>query len=526
MTSTVLVPLDGSAVGERALPYALAVARATQRALVLARVLSPSPTRGMPLVQEPTARTELEVVAERLRGQGVEVETMVSSTLFGSLAEVILELALKHGCDLIAMSTHGRGGRGRRLYGSVAEEVLSKSPIPVLLASATCDRAWPDGTHLRVLLPFDGSALAEQAFEPLLASTLAVASEFVVLRVAPPPGTDAAAYIFEDVAAEMAEAQQSTELVAERLRHRGFLATTVTRVGFPGVTIAQVARDHEIDLIAMATHGRSGLARLVLGSVATETLERSTTPLLLVRPVTLTPTESPPREPGQPRETSEPLTVLVALDLTDKAEAAVGPALRLVRGSSGRIVLLNVFNPLVDMGHLTAGTDAERVEYVCAERKMYLDERARAYQGVDVSTRVEVQRHSEEVDECIARVAHELEADVLVVVSKRTASTAAMVLGSFAQGVMRLSPCPVLVVQPPHPQAEAAASRSGRQTRIEHGMPPVSGAPRRPSGPAHGDHPDRPGSGVPCSGERLDTALSRYPPAAREYARLQGPASG
>jgi nucleotide-binding universal stress UspA family protein len=149
-------------------------------------------------------------------------------------------------------------------------------------------------------------------------------------------------------------------------------------------------------------------------------------------------------ESGAVPASGRPLTLLVALDLTDKADAALEPAAKLPRASAGRVVLLNVFWPPVEMGHVMAATQEERVEYVRAERRMYLDKQAQALKGLEVSTRVDVQGHSEEVDECIARVAREINADVLVVVSDLVSSAARMALGSVAQGVMRLSPCPVL----------------------------------------------------------------------------------
>jgi nucleotide-binding universal stress UspA family protein len=144
----------------------------------------------------------------------------------------------------------------------------------------------------------------------------------------------------------------------------------------------------------------------------------------------------------------ERLTVLVAIDVSENANAALAPTAMLARAADAHVILLNVFWPSVDMGHVTAGTQQKRIEYVQRERQLYLQEKARTLEGLDVATRVEVQSHSEEVDECIARVASEVQADVLVVVSKRVSGGASAVLGSFAQGILRLSPCPVLVVRP------------------------------------------------------------------------------
>ena len=133
MNKPVLVPLDGSDLAERALPYAATLARASGSPLLLLHVLTPTPPRGGELVHEDAARAQLNAVAERLRTDGLVVEAVVSSTLRGRVAQVITDVAQRHGCELIVMSTHGRGGLGRWLYGSVADEVI---------AMARCHLSW------------------------------------------------------------------------------------------------------------------------------------------------------------------------------------------------------------------------------------------------------------------------------------------------------------------------------------------------------------------------------------------------
>jgi nucleotide-binding universal stress UspA family protein len=130
---------------------------------------------------------------------------------------------------------------GRWVYGSVAEKVLHRSPVPALLVSATCDRLWSAGTTLRVLLSLDGSTLAEQVIDPLLASTQALGSEIILLRVLAPASAEAAAFMLESEAAEIAEAQRSLESVADRLRAGGLRVTVLTDVGSAAATIAGVA---------------------------------------------------------------------------------------------------------------------------------------------------------------------------------------------------------------------------------------------------------------------------------------------
>jgi nucleotide-binding universal stress UspA family protein len=366
MPAVLLVPLDGSELSKRALPYAVTLAQSQPAGLMLMRVLEPKAAPGVPLLQEPAAVEQLEQLARPVRANGVDVETVVSSTLKASVAEAIAKVAHERGCRFIVMSTHGRGGQDRWVHGSIAEDVLSHWRAPVLLVPATCDRRWPTGTPLRVLVPLDGSAMADEVIEPLLDNVRAASGEVILLRVLPPPSAEAAAYLLEDRRTEVIEARRSPECAAERLRGSGLIVRIETTSGPPTAAIIdRVAHEENVDLIAMATHGRSGVPRIGLGSVATDTVRRAEVPLL-------------------PR----------------------------------------------------------------AERRMFLDTRARALEGLNVSTRVEVQLGNEEVEECIAGVARQINANILVVVSGRTASASSVVLGSFAQGILRLSPCPVVLVKP------------------------------------------------------------------------------
>jgi nucleotide-binding universal stress UspA family protein len=278
MYRTILVPLDGSALGERALPYAAAVARATGDRLRLVRVV-----QG-PAAAVAGAAAYLQRVAARLTrsdtGTGV---------LAGDATAEILREADRVEAGLVALSTHGRSGLGRWLYGSVADAVLRHADVPVLLVPATCPPAWPPEGARRVVLALDGSPFAEAAIGPGadLAEALCVGA--LVLRVVGPPPyvlDDAAgdARVEDDPAAALNEARRYVDAVVDGLRRRGRAAEGLVVAGPPAATIAAVARERGTGVVAMATHGRGGVERAVLGSVATETIHRSTVPLLLTRP--------------------------------------------------------------------------------------------------------------------------------------------------------------------------------------------------------------------------------------------------
>ena len=310
MSHTILVPLDGSALAERALPYAEALARPQGGRLVLVRAV---PYLARPATDEhyPTlvaaraaaaaeARAYLEALATRLgeRGLGASVAVPLEAEADGILAE-----AQRQGADCIAMATHGRGGLGRWVYGSVAEEVLARTRLPILLI-----RAWlPQGganrlvTHPRVLVPLDGSAAAEGVL-PLAAKLAAdLGGSLLLLRAVARPDLQFAPdallgpLLREELATERAAAEGYLHEVAARLAPGPMDAPgaspveAIVRVGRPGLdtaaaVIETVGQECGAALVVLTSHRRTGLDRLLLGSVADATLRHGTLPVILVRP--------------------------------------------------------------------------------------------------------------------------------------------------------------------------------------------------------------------------------------------------
>jgi nucleotide-binding universal stress UspA family protein len=229
------------------------------------------------------------------------------------------------------MSTHGRSGLNRWLNGSVTDSVLRQTSIPVLVVPPHAHRPLPTEQPIRLLVPLDGSPLAEEAIHA--AERLAVDSEveIVLLRVVePPPYTlygDGYAYVPYDPDAELAEVRRYLQVRVDRLQAAGRRATARAVVGQPSLMVARVAHDEEADIVMMATHGRGGLARLVLGSVSTATLQRAETPVLLVRPSAMRQARQAPHmgleardeSPIAARPTAAPLnpTVSVSLSMAD-----------------------------------------------------------------------------------------------------------------------------------------------------------------------------------------------------------------
>ncbi|MGH2371760.1 MAG: universal stress protein, partial [Chloroflexota bacterium] len=177
---TILLPLDGSPLAERVLPYAATLAEASGATIVLLQVAvanlasradaASGEVRVVDLAQE-----YLDGVKARFP-KGVAVETAV---VRGEANEAIVDASRSHHADLVVMSTHGRSGLGRWLYGSVADHVLRHVAVPVLLVSAETDRSWSNGRRRRLVVPLDGSEVALAALNPASDLTQALDAEIV-----------------------------------------------------------------------------------------------------------------------------------------------------------------------------------------------------------------------------------------------------------------------------------------------------------------------------------------------------------
>lgn len=312
MIGTILVPLDGSDLSRRALPYATALARATGARLVLMHAYTAKP-------EPPRVDGELDLVKEQadlaseLRALGVHATTWLS---YDDPGPAIVGTADDLRVGLIVMSTHGRGGLSQLVFGSVAEYVVRHAASPVLLVTERSRSHWRDDRPLRILVPLDGSRLAESALEPAGELASHLGAELLLVRVlesidyVKPHGDScevcrSARARGEEPDIEPVRARKYVDAIVARLRSAGAEAHAEVHIGDARATIVKAARTHEVDLIAMATHGHGGLSRLVLGSVATDTLRQATAPVLLVR-AAAEPESSPSAVTGGRRGESRP----------------------------------------------------------------------------------------------------------------------------------------------------------------------------------------------------------------------------
>jgi nucleotide-binding universal stress UspA family protein len=316
MYSRIVVPLDGSELAEGVLPHVAEMIRGRGSQVHLLSVapllkgqasaaVDASPSSAS--MSEERKRIERELagylrtVAQRLEPVAADVQVGVR---FGLPADEILTFAGEVDADLVAMSTHGRSGIGRWVFGSVADKVLRGATCPVLLVRA--GQAQLRTTYQRILVPLDGSELAEQVLPYVKALihanraflqeegrettrvflvsvlTTGLGDRTVTLLTSYPPGLQLAT-----TALQHAEVQLRAYLrsVAAALRDQGAGVRTAVRHGLPADEILTYAAEVEADLISMTTHGFSGVSRWVYGNVANKVLQGAHCPVLLVRPV-------------------------------------------------------------------------------------------------------------------------------------------------------------------------------------------------------------------------------------------------
>lgn len=276
MFNPIVMPLDGSLLADRAIPYAIRLARLQNARVLLVRVLVGGESKAV-------ADAELAATREQLQKLGVVADSLLTT---GNPGATIAELANREVGAMIVMSTHGRSVLSRWLHGSVAEDVLREANGPVVLIPSECKRAWRDDRPFRILIPLDGSPLSEQAFGVVRPLARSLNAEVTLLRVVDPSSQ---AY----TSGHIGDTRVSKQEVASALHYLNACAADKAwqdrapnvraAVGHPDTAIIEAARTTTADLIVMATHGRSGLARLVLGSVAGSAVCDGDVPVLLTK---------------------------------------------------------------------------------------------------------------------------------------------------------------------------------------------------------------------------------------------------
>jgi nucleotide-binding universal stress UspA family protein len=289
MYKSILVPLDGSAFAEEALPTAIRLARATHATLTLVRVTD----RLRDLTPDRAERYLERIGAEVEQRTGVTSQRVVRH---GGVAAVIRKEALDRHADLVVMTTHALGPVGRVFTTSVADKVARSAPCPVLFVHRE-HKGHDWNVHRRfmhVLVPVDGSRAAEQALRMGLQLADLDDARVTILHVAQPELAMAAshgtlpghgvAHIEPEETERMS--RDYLESLAEWVQDQRSRPFTNVRIkdGAPVDEIVAFAADNGVDLIALTTRGLGGVRRLVLGSTASAVLRRANTAVLLLPP--------------------------------------------------------------------------------------------------------------------------------------------------------------------------------------------------------------------------------------------------
>jgi len=293
----VLVPLDGSALAEAALPAAAATAIAFDARVTLFHVLEewpPETVHGQPhLTNAAQAKAYLATVAQRPLFLGRAVEIHVHDARSEDVADSIMAHAAELAADLVVLSTHGQGGLKGFLFGSIALRALARGRTPVLLVNPTPSGEARPFTCRKILVPLDGSSSHEPALPVAAQLARGWKAALHLVMVVPTAGTLAGhraatgmlmplvTRAMLDLAEENAAAYVAAltaNLVAEGLE----VASSVDR-GDPLVALLEAAKVVGADLVAMATHARGAMDGFWSGSLTPKLMQRLDRPMLLVR---------------------------------------------------------------------------------------------------------------------------------------------------------------------------------------------------------------------------------------------------
>ena len=295
MYKRILVPLDGSPMGDRVLPYVRNLGKKLDAKVELFRVFDPEPEFFYPepfefqdrhaaskhyreevMTSMGVAKTHLEAagVAATAVLHGPEKEETGGEEVghtSGSAAEHIVLEAEKDPDTLIVMSTHGRSGVSRWVMGSVTDKVLHAVKTPLMIIRTEDNDAVLDGSIGHIIVPLDGSPLAEKILPHAVALAKAMEAKLCLLRVTSDGDIDAYEH-------------HAMERLAERIRGQGVRSVEgVVLHGDPSTAIVGLTHEYPDAVVAMTTHGRSGMGRWLMGSVADRVVRHAAGPVMVLR---------------------------------------------------------------------------------------------------------------------------------------------------------------------------------------------------------------------------------------------------
>jgi len=268
----IIVPLDGSVFAERVLPMVQTLCQRFKAELTLVSIQPAGPTGRLSPENDFKGGNEereayLKQIAMRMEAAGISTSYLWET---GRVAHLLCDLALDTQANLIAMTTHGRTGLERFLIGSVAEEVVRRSTVPVLLIRPTDTWRSRWSEFKRILITLDGSDASEGVLPYLSLLTPVFDSQATLLAVP------------DSSHAEIVQARLEDYLQQVRARLNGQRVETVVTGTNPQQTIISMSKEGSYDLLMIATHGRGGVERLLVGSVALSVIREVECPAFVV----------------------------------------------------------------------------------------------------------------------------------------------------------------------------------------------------------------------------------------------------
>jgi nucleotide-binding universal stress UspA family protein len=301
MYRMIMVPTDGSGFDREAIRVALRIAERSQAKVRLVRVqctgafFGTESTPEAAMVSVKVLEQERDRILNELYNLAADCRVFSDADIEvsledGPVPDALHAYAKRNKVDLIGMSSHGRGGIARLSLGSVTDSLIRRTTIPVLVVKphpSYVDSEAPDAFR-RIVVSLDGSCVAEQILPEVVALAKVDESELTLLRVVVPRTSSQKAIANECTPwwdKDVAAAEAYLFRTAEKLREDGFRTRTDVVISEDiAQSIADYAARESIDLVAIATHGRGGLSRALIGSVADALTRTSHTSLLVLRP--------------------------------------------------------------------------------------------------------------------------------------------------------------------------------------------------------------------------------------------------
>jgi nucleotide-binding universal stress UspA family protein len=299
MYKVIMVPTDGSGFDREAIRVALRIAERTAARVRLVRVLATGSFFGVadeavPVTVDVT-RSERDRALSELYSLAVECRATSKADITvdlhsGPVSDVLQGYARRNDVDLIVISTHGRSGISRLSLGSVTDSLIRHTTIPVLVVKPPTSYLNPQLVKgfRRIIVPLDGSALAEEIIPRVLTLAKLEEAEVILLNVLIPQSYSQKEIVDPSLPwwdKDIALAKSYLFRIAARLRREGVATTTDIVIGENTANaIGDFASREKADLIAIATHGRGGLARMIRGSVADAIMHSGRMSMLVFKP--------------------------------------------------------------------------------------------------------------------------------------------------------------------------------------------------------------------------------------------------